>query len=338
MLVRSGLTIAFLLSSVFLQAQAFNNHRGADSNNSSMIDLTVTVYTAMGQPAPDARVELRGTGVANDSFTGYTNNLGVAQLTHIPNGSYTLDVTYKLAQVQQRASLAFGEHNFTVTLPADATGADRGSSSSVSVAAYKVPDKAVKEYKKAEEALANGKRDEADSHLSKALNIYADYADALTLRGILKMDRQDQNGALADFDAAIKSDSSCSLAYFAIGAAFNSLQRYDEAVRSLERGLTLDPRSWQGYFEMGKALVGKGEYQAGIEQMQKAESIVNVKYPPIHLVKAHAMLALKQYPGAMKELQAFISEAPNDKRVADAQQTLDKVNAFVAKDSVASVK
>jgi hypothetical protein len=48
------------------------------------------------------------------------------------------------------------------------------------------------------------------------------------------------------------------------------------------------------------------------------------------------MLALKQYPGAMKELQAFITEAPNDQRSTSAKETLDRVNAFVEKGSVAS--
>ena len=144
-----------------------------------------------------------------------------------------------------------------VNLPADTSGSDRGSLTSVSVASYKVPDKALKEYKKAEAALNSDKADDAMSHLEKALQIYPGYADALTLRGIIRMDRQDQNGALADLDAAIKSDSSCSLAYFAIGAAFNSLQRFDEAIHSLGRGLTLDPKSWQGYFD------GKGTGREG---------------------------------------------------------------------------
>src|SRR4051812_43674237 len=171
MLVRAGLAITILISGSLLQAQALDHHRGY-ADTPSMIDLTVNVHTANGSPAPNARVELRGTGFASDTFTGYTNGLGLAQLPHVPDGNYTMVVTYKLAEVQQRTSLSFGEHNLTVTLPADTTGEDRGTSASVSVAAYKVPDKAIKEYKKAEDALSNDKRDEAASHLEKALQIY----------------------------------------------------------------------------------------------------------------------------------------------------------------------
>src|SRR5207237_534720 len=123
----------------------------------------------------------------------------------------------------------------------------------------------------------------------------------LTLRAIIRMDTKDSEAALADLDLAIKSDSSYSLAYFAMGATLNSLERFDDAVRALQHGLTLAPDSWQGYFELGKALVGKGQYKDGIAQLDKAQSFPKVKYPSIHLVKAHAYLAMKDYGPAMKE-------------------------------------
>jgi len=335
MLTRTGLAITLLLSGISL-AQIPSNPRSVATNAASQVNVSVTVRTAQGGPAANARVELRDLSLGVGSYSAYTNNAGVAEIPNVPGGNYDVVATYKLAEVQQRANLSFGDRSIAMTLPAgDNRGADIGSSSSVSVAAYKVPDKARKEYKKAEDAL-NGKRlDEAFAHLGKALEIYADYPDALTLRGIIRMDKQDKEGALADLDAAIKIDSSCSMAYFAIGAAYNSMERFDDAIRSLNRGLTVDPKSWQGYFELGKALVGKGDYQSSLEQLAKAQSMANVKYPPIHLVKAHAMLATKQYPAAMKELQDFLSEAPNDARSANAKETLDRVSAFVAKDSVA---
>src|SRR5438270_5500553 len=142
MLTRAGLAITILLSSTMLQAQSYDSHRGI-ANNTSQIDLSVTVHTSTGEPAPNARIELRDMGLGAASFTGYTNSAGVAQIAHVPDGTYNLVVTYKLAEVQQRANLAFGEHSLNINLPPDTTGSDRGSPTSVSVAAYKVPDKAL---------------------------------------------------------------------------------------------------------------------------------------------------------------------------------------------------
>ena len=335
MLARYVLTFTLLLSSVYLSAQ-FSPASRSLGHQSSEVHVVVNVHTATGQPADNARVELRQQDLGAASITGYTNAAGVADMTNVPAGDYVIVVSYKLAQAQSRENLAFGARDLSFTLPTDTTGADRGSSTSVSVADYKVPDKARKEYGKAESALAKGNQDETLSHLNKALEIYQHYADALTLRAIVRMDKQDTTGALSDLNAAIQADPSCSLSYFAMGSVYNTMQKFSDAELALQRGLTLDPKSWQGYFELGKALVGKGDYQAGIAQLEKSQEFSAGKYPPIHLVKAHAMLALKQYPGAMKELQAFITEAPNDQRSANAKETLDRVNAFVEKGTIAS--
>ena len=335
MLTRAGLAITLLFSSISLQAQMSANPLSL-TRSANQLNLTVTVHTAQGEPANNARVELHDVSNGAGTIRGYTNGAGMVEIPNVPGGSYEVVVTYKLLESQQRANLSFGEHTLNVRMPAgDTTGSDIGSASSVSVAAYKVPDKARKEFKKAQVSLGDHKNDEALSHLNKALEIYSDYADALTLRGIIRMDKQDHEGALADLDAAIKADSSCSMAYFAMGAAFNAMERYDDAARTLQRGLTLDPKSWQGYFELGKALVGKGSYKDGIEQLNKAQSFAAAQYPPIHLVKAHAMLAIKQYPGAMKELQDFLTEAPADARSANARETLDRVSAFVERGNMA---
>lgn len=335
MFVRSGLALAVFLSGLCLAAQISPASRSF-AHQSEQVHVIVNVRTATGQPADDARVELRRQDLGTATITGYTNAAGIADMTEVPGGDYVVVVTYKLSQAESHENLGFGEHNLAYTLSSDKTGADIGNATSVSVAAYRVPDKAKKEYGKAQNALAKDNPDEALSHLNKAVELYAQYADALTLRAIVRMDKQDTSGALADLNAAIQSDPACSLAYFALGSVYNATDRFADAQLALQSGLRLDPKSWQGYFELGKALVGKGEYQAGIDQLSKAQDFSSNKYAPIHLVKAHAMLALKQYPGAMAELQAFITQAPNDSRAANARETLDRVNAFVEKGTMAS--
>jgi tetratricopeptide (TPR) repeat protein len=116
-----------------------------------------------------------------------------------------------------------------------------------------------------------------------------------------------------------------------MGSAFNLEGKYEDAERVLDRGLALSPQSWQGYFEMGKAQLGKGEYALSIKALDKADSLAQGTYAPVHLVKAHAMLALKLYPDAMNELQAFIDHAPKSPQADNARQTLEQVKAYVAK-------
>ena len=43
------------------------------------------------------------------------------------------------------------------------------------------------------------------------------------------------------------------LGYFALGATYNALARFNDALRILERGPALSPTDCRAYYEMGKA-------------------------------------------------------------------------------------
>lgn len=216
-------------------------------------------------------------------------------------------------------------------LPRSSTATDGNGNTSISVAQYRVPQKARDALKKAREASANGKNDEAQKQLARALEIYPKYADALTLRAILKMDEKDLPGAVADLQQAITDDENCSMAYLVMGAVFNTESKFDDAIRALQRGQSLSPNSWQAYFEMAKALVGKTQYEPALRQLDRAQTLAPKDYPPIHLVRAHAMMGLNNYSDAMTELQAYLAKAPQGAGSQQAQKMLDQARAFSAR-------
>jgi tetratricopeptide (TPR) repeat protein len=218
-------------------------------------------------------------------------------------------------------------------VPVSSTPTDGNPGNAVSVAQYKVPAKAREELKKATEASIKGKNEEAEKHIAKALEIYPRYADAITQRAILKLSANDPTGAVTDLQQAIKYDESCSLAYIVMGATLNMQSQFDDAIRVLQRGESLSPNSWQAYFEMGKALVGKAQYEPALRQLNHAQSLMTHDYAPVHLVKAHAMLALDDYSDAMTELQEYLQKEPNGPNTEEAQRMLAQARAFAASHS-----
>ena len=96
------------------------------------------------------------------------------------------------------------------------------------------------------------------------------------------------------------------------------------------RGIALDPTSWQGYFELSKALLAKQNYEASLRNANKAFDLAPKDYPPLHLVRAHIYLGLKNYDQAMAELEGYLEHAPKDPTSEQARKTLDQVRAFVA--------
>lgn len=332
MLLRTALscTILALLSCSAL-AQDTRLERGTTmSRDLPSSSVNGSVRTTDDRPAKDARVELLDISTGQVVAATYTNQSGTFDFNNIQNGDYELTVTAGLDEVRQRIDVhgTGATVNLRMSRPASA---EAGSNTSVSIAQLKVPGKARNAYKKAQAAMTKQELEAASRYVEEALAIHPEYSEALTLRGILKLDAGKIEAACQDFDHAIKADNNYSVAYFALGAAYNMASRFDDALRTIDRGLALSPTSWQAYFEMGKAFLGKGSYEAAVRQLNKAQDLGPKEYPLIHLVKAHALLGLKNYPEAMAELQWYIDKAPTgDRNSMAARDTLEKVRAFAA--------
>jgi tetratricopeptide (TPR) repeat protein len=293
--------------------------------------ISGVVVGSDGAPQADVRVEIRSEQTGSTIASGYTNTGGAFEFDGLPLAAYEVVASHGLAESRERLALGDIGINLKIRLNtrnADAAQAD--GNATVSIAEYKVPQKARDAFHKAEAALAKHRDDEVTKQLSKALEIYPEYAAALTLRGVLCLDAQTPQRAIDDFDKAIHSDPSYALAYTGLAAALNRLEKFDDALRSASRATALAPRSWQSYFEMAKSYVGKADYEHALQQLTKAQALTPTEYAPIHLVRAHVMLALKNYSNAVDELQAFLTLAPKDPNSNAARETLDKVRAFTA--------
>lgn len=324
--ITNAFACLILLTAVSFAQNDFPRAIGSGANGS----LAVTVREANGNPVPDARVEVRNPQMGQTIEGGYTNPAGSVELMGLPYGVYEVSVSKGLNEVTERADVRSMGSAVSVRL-GETVERNVGGKTSVSVAQFKVPNKARKEYGKARDALNDRKVEEAEKHLAKALEIHPKYADALTMRAILKMDRNEYESAATDLDKALQCDPANPTTYLVYGANLNLQSKFDLAIQSLERGVTLDPTGWQGYFELGKANIGKQNYKQALKYLDRAQAAVNFEYSPIHLVKAHAMLALKDYSQAMGELQTFLDKSPQDPRSDDARKTLEQVKTFVAK-------
>lgn len=333
MLFRPAIVVlAFVLSGSYLQAQGlpFNPQQmqslGSHAGNSNPI--SGSVRTADDKPMKDVRVELRDAGgVVVGSV--YTNVAGYFEFPSVNRGLYEVVATAGLEEARERLDMNGLPGIVNLRLAVRSRASDGRDQNSVSVAQYKVPGKARDELKKANKLIGERKSDDAMKHVENALAIYPNYADAYTMRGILKMDAHDLEGAVADLQKAIEIDGNYPLAYIVMGAAKNLDGKFDDAIRALERAQALAPTSWQACFEMGKALVGKSKYQEALNQLGRAQVLVPREYPLIHLVKAHAMLALSNYSDAMSELQIYLDKEPNGPNSAQAQKMLDRARAFL---------
>lgn len=316
-----------LLSSLLSFSQQLRNDPVRNELSGS---VTGTIRTTKGVPVTDARVELHNAKTGELFASGYTNNQGAFEFTNVPNGTYELVATSGLAEAREHLSLPAAP-GLNVILADNTQGSDVApGADSVSVAQFKVPSKARELLKKAQAAAHKNKVEDVNKYLTKALEIYPHFSEALTLRGILELDASQVSSAIQDLEKAVQYDSNAGMSYLVLGAAYNMSKRFDDALRSSDRGVALLPTAWQGYFEMAKSYLGKADYAHAMQQIDRAISLAPGDFAPVHLVKAHALLALKSYPEAMGELQAFLEHAPkNDPNTAQAMAMMTQAKAFI---------
>lgn len=303
---------------------------GSDGLEVRTTSINGVVRTQDDHPLGDARVEVRDVASGATLAQGYTSPSGSFELANVPDGSYEVIAISGLSESRERIRVDGAGTQVTLRMPHITAAAPNGENT-ISVAEMKVPEKARKEFDKARDALSKDELEETRKHLAKALEIYPQYSDALALRGIAAMVANDLPSAADDLNAAIQHDSNNALAYVAMGALYNRRERFDDALRSLDRGATLDPTSWQAFFEMSRAELGKGDFEAALRKATKAEELVGKVYDPIYLVKAHAMLGLKNYPAAIAEFEKYLSiEREDHATIGEVRQQIEHLQSLVA--------
>jgi regulator of sirC expression with transglutaminase-like and TPR domain len=310
-----------------------SRHHGNETADS--ITVSGSVRNVFGKPVRDARIEGRVAITGTTVSSTYTNDSGAFQLVLSP-GSYEIVAQSGLSEARER--VATNDAGATVNLKIDdgsTSVAGVGDAGVVTARQFRVPDKARNELRKAEQA-SRKKPEEFEKHIAAALAIYPEFAEALTTRALARLDQQQTESAIADLEHAIKADPSYAMGYLVLGAAYNLDKHWDDAIRSLDRGLALQPTSWQGFFELGKAYVGKADYEHALRSLDKAQAIAPADYAPLHLVRAHALLSMKEYKQAMGELQAYLEHAPKDAQSAQVEHALARVRALVATSTTAA--
>ncbi len=293
--------------------------------NSIIAALAGKVLAPDGRPLPGIHVEVDEARTAIPLTSTYTQADGTFALYNIPEGTYEIVAESGDARVSDDVILQPQRPPLELRFSGDQTY--DYSDPMISVAHILVPESAKNLYRKAYAAFTDGNNDEAESLVDQALQIEPHFADALSLRGLLDVQKQDLEEAQQYLEAAIHVDPAYSPAYIALGAVYNHEGRFDDALRASQRGISLSPRSWQAYFEMAKASVSKGMYQKALQFARQAQRLGGNGFAGLHLVKACALYPMKLYKDARYEIQAAIAREPKGTSAKQAQALLAEIDA-----------
>ena len=105
-----------------------------------------------------------------------------------------------------------------------------------------------------------------------------------------------------------------------MASAYNELHQNADALYALSFMAKLAPDGWQLHYEMGRAFLGQGRYDAAVTEFDHAQTVSRPENSIIHLGKAHALLGLGDYAGAHDELDTVLRNSPDGPFAAESRE------------------
>jgi tetratricopeptide (TPR) repeat protein len=319
---------ALFLAGSLVDSPAQVQNSSALNVQQSIGNIEGSVRTSENSPVGDANIELESIGATRLPST-YSLPDGSFVLINVPSGRYVISATLGTMQISEQININAGENSVILTIPSKEKAGT--GTATVSAAQLKVPNQARNALQKAWTAVGHKKTAEAARYLEKALTFWPRYSQALTLRAMLELHDNSKELARTDAEKAVEYDPNDGTAYIALGSAYNALHQYDDAIRTLDRAITLSPTAWEGYYEMSRALLAEGNWAVALRQAERASSMGQRNNPNLHLAKAYAYLQLNNKSEASTELEAFRRLKGDGPVSSNTRHLLDQLELSLAR-------
>src|SRR5438128_956085 len=151
---------------------------------------------------------------------------------------------------------------------------------------------------KAHQAIAQGKNDLARQYYQQALGLSSQNPDVHYGMATVCFLLNDLPSSAYHFKEVTRLDPLRAGAYINLGAVYNRLEQYDEAIEVLRRGIQLDTHRAEGYYNLGLAYRRRKQLDLAIQAYHEAVRL-NPRMPDAHLNLANAYLDKGNFTSAI---------------------------------------
>lgn len=175
----------------------------------------------------------------------------------------------------------------------------------VSVETLKVPDAAMKEMRKFLKEFDAGKLDNSIKHLSKALEIYPEWATAHYNMGQTHARMGNYDQAIAEFQSASQLDGRQVKSWLGISKVYFLQKKYGEGETAARRALEIDPVNADARYFLARNLIGQGqETSEALQLLRNSEE----QYAVARLVLANVYLRHGAVDEAVTQLRGYLAQ------------------------------
>jgi Tfp pilus assembly protein PilF len=189
-------------------------------------------------------------------------------------------------------------------------GDARGST--ISVTSMAAPKDAMRAYEKAQK-LKESKPDEAEKELSKAVQIYPQFATAWSLLGDMHRRRSDFDDARTEYNQAIAADSQFVNPTYGLAMIAMQEKKWDEAARLTDQVIKLNSSAFPlVYFFSAAANYNSQRFDAAEESGRRFKALdTQHSHPDVFLLLSYVLARKKDYAGAARELRDYLAAVPD---------------------------
>jgi tetratricopeptide (TPR) repeat protein len=240
---------------------------------------------------------------------------GQFQFDSVRVGDYQLRVSDSRGNIvyQGFASIDNGNSFLTIRIPEQSRERPVEGTVSVQELQRKIPSKAKKELEKSRKSAQKNDITGAIDHLKKALQIDPDFMEAHNNLGVLYMNANRPEDALAEFRAALKLDPGSAFANSNVAAVLITLKRYPEAEQAARQSLKLDPTRDKAHFALGLSLEAQGRK---LDEALGHLLMAAPKLPGAHVIAAEILARKGENNQAATELKEYLEAGQPDNRQA----------------------
>jgi tetratricopeptide (TPR) repeat protein len=188
--------------------------------------------------------------------------------------------------------------------------------------------------REAQEALQQGDYPQARQFYRQALGIDGDNADLHYGLATVCFLLNDLHGASYHFLEVTRLDPRRAGAYVNLGAVYNRLDKFDDAIAALRKGIQLDGNRAEGYYNLGVVYRQRNQLDLAIQAYREATRI-NPRMADAHYNLANIYLEKEQLGMALSHYRHALDLRPNWEK---AQRGLETALAAQNPDADRSIK
>lgn len=296
------------------------------------------VTSSLGRPLSEMRVMLKN-GNYSEVATSMTDASGRYRFMNLMSGNYYIEVEAGATDYERQTVRVVAQpimeksghselfHQDIVLIPRRSHNALLGSISSSNAVVFNqdVPELAKKEYEQGIKNLEKGSFDTAAVSLKRAIELFADYYDALERLGSEYAIRDDAKSALSLLTHAVEINRDGWRGFYYLGIAQHKTNQHAASVKSLQRAVELNPGFANANMWLGMVLADDAATRSdALQYLEKATKLSKDPLPgQAYYYLGGLYLKNNQYKEAADAFEILL-------RVSPEIGEKDKIKAMIA--------